>query len=1552
MNNTVPFVTPYGIDPQDVPWLRDLITRNAVRLFDVRQLYDLTLSVAVGPFCSIHTAQLQLAPEDTPTFVAIKQYHRPAELTAEVHQLLIAPQSQYINPLLGIVQLGDHGLACLVVPYHPLGNLRRYIAEQRENLSALQQMQIIHDIVSGLEVLHQRGIHHMNLHSANILISMQGIAVLTDFGRANNRAEVGMPPKPTAEQERARSLAVVFLAPEVLASNSYSNRSEVYALGMVMYELLTGKVAFEKDLNQPGLSNRVMFGKQDEIPPNLKGSPGPAYEALIKECWKLNPGDRPHLLVIKSRLEQLMAETRRKAEAIKLQHQATQLQQQQLYQQQQAHYMESYQPGSIAPPTPPPQDVPQMNPTSIAQNISARLAANTAAQAAALKASEQTIITTKIIITEPIRPRTESLSSNTSSEKANTAKPIEAWTIGQATTNSASQQRDAIPISTRALEITSGQLKNRTALSTDQLFSMPLKSTSASESSPAQGTTTATIAQKTGSESLVGPSPAQNLSVTTSTPSVPIASNDNSRSSMNFVWPLPPNVNHNIQPSTSVSNVNTQSTPGGQTGPSTNIPAQNLSASGTSYTPTSFYKPPPKPSVATNNDTKQANTSFSQGSPITTTDNSADNRPTVLSMFESMAGSRSSQQGGLTQISPTSSRSMSPDSLFNPGRYTIFATSAAEQQQQHEPLTTFFNMSQQPQMPPGNGEERRSINSASSQVKVVEENANVNGVYNPSVSNQEQRYERVKSFVATIEPIGEVAPITPVVHMQYQTQLPTQQQTQLPTQQQTQLPTQQQTQLPIQQQTQLPTQQQTQEQPHPQPSTTVANGKQLRESILIIPAFPEPPSTLHDRRISNVDPRYRQAARLARTQLSGKDQGSASSDDTKNRNSGWTGAGAVTAPQEAGSGASPVTTALASRDSYTPITSSEDVPTGTPSDCIFSAARNGDLIELQQFLNQSLSRSISGGSSISMGSGSRKSGRRVNNPAMAEILDELAPIELLPVLCCAAVARKNKYQALNMVLKAGANVEGKEMRGGNTALHLVCETAPPPLMEPKLVRYKQDEHGNRIRAESSVDLTDNKMSQLTLSDVGSRIEGVDSISGDEEFYDDDDDDSEEKQADALKKVDEQDEQEQQALERVQEDSESIYSISTTEGGFQSLSIRNQTPLGGPYYQIKNYILMKGGLEDQIRLLVLAGSPIDAPNQRGETPLLLLLRHQDSVTALATLVKLGANPTLMAPFGPGTNPPEIHVDPLSIVSPKDQKRASKALKAMEKSAPKLNSVYLQQLPPSPNNDPNHILIMHGDALAHAAYYLRINCLRYLLEHEIECSHPVAIDRAIVACQQSEAARVNPSLVATQRRILQILERDWKGEAGHRRRARIAERTLNLKMKPERPSVLLEALNVATTPSSTSTASISSANREGYLSPPPTPTQNPTNYTSSKGKGNRRSTNTAKAAASATLTLIPTTHLYAIDGPSGTEIELISQRGFQVDPLTSQVQSLTVGSSNGMALPATIGGGIGSEQIYSTDFQDWRASAELQSMRLGQIADPKGIFSKIRNMTKRS
>ncbi|KAF9107087.1 golgi uridine diphosphate-N- acetylglucosamine transporter [Mortierella sp. GBA35] len=1370
----IPFTRPYGIDPQDVPWLSELIARQSLRLFDSRQLQDLTPSVCFGPNAAIHTAHLPLQPHSSQTtLVALKQYHRPADLISEVHLLLTTPASQYTNPILGIVQLGDQGLTCLVVPYHPLGNLRQYIADQRQNLKPLSQMQIIHDIASGLEFLHQRGIHHMNLHSANVLISLQGMAVLTDFARPNNRAEVGMPPKPTAEQERVRSLAVVFLAPEVLASNQYSSQSEVYALGMVMFELLTGKVAFERDLNQPGLSNRIMFGRKDEIPANVKGSPGTVYENLIKDCWELLPAKRPHLSQVKFRLEQLMTECRQKNEALK----ALQLQQQQQYQQQQqAQYMQPYQPGSVAPPTPPLPELPPVIDTIQPQTDSSpNLTLN--------------VITTHIIIADTVRLNTEGLTGTHSTkqqqEETSTVKPkpIEAWTIGQATVSPTAQRRDTIPISSRALEISSAHHRvnvpvpvNVPTTQQDQVITVPMSPDTA-HSPPYIALIPVPI--------LPLASPTQYHPATPSA-SPATGSEISYSSSTGQTWPLPPNM---VPPGTlSVAK---------QTGPA------NVSI------PSVSNPVPPTQTAATAGPISPSSPSF----------NANDNSDVVTRAY--MVGPRTTSISAIaTATTPAPIDTMLP---ATPIAARMIAAAAANQASALPPTPT----------------------SASSDPTHQPFNNGVGG-----------------------------------------------------------------------------------------------SDRHGRESMLIIPVFPEPPSTLHNRCISNIDPRFRQPTR--QHNLSGlreHERGhSFSSDDSGSRGPIRAVGGAAMAPQEAVNGA-PVTAGLNAREAYTPIASSDDVPTASPSNSIHSAAKNGDLQELQQFLNRALSRSLSNGSSSSSGRGERVSA--------AEILDEYEPIERLPVLCCAAVARKNKYQALNMVLKAGANVDGKEQRGGNTPLHLICETAPPPLVDPSVARYKQDEFGDRTRSASNVDLLDPNLSQLTLPDL----------------------------------VDEQDEQEQLALDRVKEDSESTFSLLTTDGGFQTLTAQQRSSMAGAYYQMKNHILTKGGLEDQIRLLVLAGSPIDTPNYRGETPLLLLLRFHDSVAALATLLRLGADPTLMAPFGPGTNPAEIHVDPKTILSPAAQKRISKNLRAA--GGPKLlfgpkQSAVGQQSPTSPlssasplpigpynqtmtNDDPNHILVMHGGALAHAAYHLRINCVRYLLDHEIECSDPAIIEQAIVACHHSVAARVNPPLVATQNRILTILSRDWKGEAGRGRRCRVAERTLNKKKKAVRSNVLLVALAVSTAPppQSSEPSLSSSESQDSSLHGAGEPTSriryNHLNY----------------ERLSSSLGPIPTTHFYASEGPMGTEIELISQHGFQTDSSSSPTTRVDLAGtttryqlSDRVIAPIPIpiktnGLGYGDQQqqqsVSGREYQDWYRSSDPKSPRSGQGpgGEGKGLYRKFRNMAaKRS
>ncbi|KAG0349613.1 hypothetical protein BG004_000019 [Podila humilis] len=1484
----VPFRTPFGIEAQDVPWLADLIARQAVRLFDARHLEDLTLAVAVGHHYALHTAQAQVqvyppgsAPTITTCLAALKQYHRPADMIVELHQLLTTAASPYTNPLLGVVQLGENALTCLIVPFHPLGNLRQYIADNQASLTALQQMQIIHDIASGLEFLHQRGTHHLNLHSANVLISMSGMAILTDFGRTNTRAEVGQPPKPTFEQERARSLATVFMAPEILVNErSYSSLSEVYSLGMIMFELLTGHVAFEHELGNPGLANRIMFGRKDTIPANLANSPGPAYETLILNCWKLNPRERPHLSELKQQLESLMAEFRNQDELTQRQHVQAQQQQMQHHLNQQQR-QQQHQPNNTSMP---------LSPTVLTPPV---------------LYTANFITTTQIIVTESVRSsavstldsmKQDGLSSSqtqTSSTMSDTLttvapkKPVEAWFIGQAAAPAiAQQQRDALPISTRALEISSGHRKNKSVSGADTLFTAPLGNT---QTIPVPNIPVAHTSTKNDPETLEkSHAAASEFSIGTqesdkeNIPCSPTPSGSSSTVSTPFsasAWPMPP-------------------------------PLRTSNATQSSHTMRSGESSAPV--VAAASLQSSAAVADSKPTPIQI--------PSRTTSFAAPLLTPLDHSPARSVVSPT--MTPSPASLFKPGRNTMIMADAIDQQQNEEQEAkpaAGFNWRQIPRIPEDMPERQHVHDVATSHVQIVSNDYTRSGdgqdnrheiLKNEIVNQTHGKHHKFKSYIAAVENPDQSQPPSVTVPAQVLLQ-------------------------------QTPQHHQPQRSEAaieaPQAMTAISTktsmnniGRTARESVLVIPAFPEPPSTLHNRRISNIDVRFRANARknmLPRLQEDSR-ANSCSSDDSGPR-SGKTPSRGVPAamPQEAMTGAS-ATHGLATRGAYTPITSSEDVPVPTQSTDIYSAAKNGDMEELQHFLFSALNSSVSDGSSNSNGNNLARPSSRKSQASAADILDEYEPIERLPVLCCAAVARKNKYRALNMVLKAGANVEGKEQRGGNTPLHLVCETADPPLAPVAQIRFRQDEKsGNEVGVEGVINLLeDPEMSQLSLLDLSQ-------ANGEHQDEDDiNDDETEEGQEAALKLVDELDEQEQQALKRVKEDLETTFSMQMNEdehGLTGGPSLRQHGSVLN-YYQMNNQILLKGGLEDQIRLLVIAGAPLDAPNSRGETPLLLLLRHHDSVSALATFLRLGADPTIMAPFGPGLNPTEIQIDPKSVTTPSSQKKFG-----IKFFSSRQNPLLVQQqLQQDSGEDPNHILVMHGSALAHAAYYLRVGCVKYLLENEVECSDPALIEQAIIACQYSVAAQVNPSLIDLQNKILLLLERNWRGEEACKRRCRVADRVLNRKARPKRSNALLVALSVSvgngvSVPSESASAACAAASSSLKIR------TLRMNGSAGGGMGSGPLSNHS-GKISASLGPIPTTHLYATDGPTGQEIQLISHHGFQASAPTSPTSPQFPGLMNGFQ--------------QQMDYQLYRHD-QNQGASEGGGAQKKDLLRKIRNIGKR-
>jgi hypothetical protein len=144
-------------------------------------------------------------------------------------------------------------------------------------------VEIAQQLCSGLAAAHRSGVLHRDLKPSNVMIDGKGHARITDFGLAIAAAE--------ADRQSGPAGTPGYLAPELFNGGAPSVQSDVYALGLVLYELFTGKKAFEAS------SLAEFYRKQTETnptpPSNVVKNFDPAVEKAILRCLDRSPAQRP-----------------------------------------------------------------------------------------------------------------------------------------------------------------------------------------------------------------------------------------------------------------------------------------------------------------------------------------------------------------------------------------------------------------------------------------------------------------------------------------------------------------------------------------------------------------------------------------------------------------------------------------------------------------------------------------------------------------------------------------------------------------------------------------------------------------------------------------------------------------------------------------------------------------------------------------------------------------------------------------------------------------------------------------------------------------------------------------------------------------------------------------------------------------------------------------------------------------------------------------------------------------------------------------------------------
>src|SRR5437660_1666286 len=263
--------------------MRDLLARLQSALGDA---YRIERELGGGGMSRVFLAQetalkrqvvIKVLPPEMAAGVNVERFRREVELAASL-------QHPYIVPLLSAAASGD--LLYYTMPLVEGESLRAKLARQGE-LPVSETIRVLADVADALAYAHAHGVVHRDIKPDNVLISGKH-AVVTDFGvsKAVSASSGGS----------LTSLGVAlgtpaYMAPEQAAADPHlDHRADLYALGILGYEMLTGRPPFTAATPQATLAAQVTQTPQP-VTAQRPAVPG-ALNALVMRCLEKHPADR------------------------------------------------------------------------------------------------------------------------------------------------------------------------------------------------------------------------------------------------------------------------------------------------------------------------------------------------------------------------------------------------------------------------------------------------------------------------------------------------------------------------------------------------------------------------------------------------------------------------------------------------------------------------------------------------------------------------------------------------------------------------------------------------------------------------------------------------------------------------------------------------------------------------------------------------------------------------------------------------------------------------------------------------------------------------------------------------------------------------------------------------------------------------------------------------------------------------------------------------------------------------------------------------------------
>jgi serine/threonine-protein kinase len=246
--------------------------------------YDVLEIIGKGGMAAVYRARQDTVKRDVAVKVimsglahspdSLKRFQREAETVASLSH----------PHILRIFDYGQHGdLVYLVMELLRGGSLADLIRKGPLPPEAASRM--LDQIASALDYAHKQGIIHRDFKPQNVLLDSEGNAYLTDFGIAKILGEMTV-----LTQSGAAMGTPLYMPPEQWKGMSLDARADIYALGVTLFEMLTGKLPFESDTPYG-----MMYKHLNEAPPSIRDVRAdlpPGIDQVLLKAMAKDPDQR------------------------------------------------------------------------------------------------------------------------------------------------------------------------------------------------------------------------------------------------------------------------------------------------------------------------------------------------------------------------------------------------------------------------------------------------------------------------------------------------------------------------------------------------------------------------------------------------------------------------------------------------------------------------------------------------------------------------------------------------------------------------------------------------------------------------------------------------------------------------------------------------------------------------------------------------------------------------------------------------------------------------------------------------------------------------------------------------------------------------------------------------------------------------------------------------------------------------------------------------------------------------------------------------------------